>query len=269
MIFHAPRSKTWIVLIHGLGVSEKVWFEPLKERALFVSFKTLLRDEKEVIPFAERLKDNYNMASWTQKDSSTIEDAAVELKNIASSLPSTDYILVAHSRGGLVARRAIQLYGLKPRALICLSTPHYGSRFADVVMRYSRLIRMVVPSIKKFLIPIGELCTDSRLIKMINSSENVDIEKDIPHFDIYGDNVTYFKKGPFKIMGSIEAIFGEKTIEEWRQGYGDGFVAKTSCLSPLTKEVDAYCLPVNHLNILIDNKAWDVVNSILTRFSIL
>ncbi|MBP9560803.1 MAG: alpha/beta hydrolase [Syntrophorhabdaceae bacterium] len=267
MIHYASEDKTWIILIHGLGVSERVWFDPLEEKVLFVSFRTLLKDTKEVIPFAERLKGSYNIASWTQGDSSTIEEAAGELKKIILSLPSINsYIIIAHSRGGLVARRAIQLHGLVPRALICLSTPHYGSRFADIVMRYSGLIRLVVPPIKRFLVPIEELCTYSQLIKTVNRDDNTSLERGIPHFDIYGNTVDYLKKGPLKIMGSIEAIFGKKTIDEWRQGLGDGFVAVSSSISPITPQGNSSCLPVNHLNILIDNGVWDIVNSILTKF---
>lgn len=266
MILFESDSKIWIVLIHGLGVSEKVWFEPLGEKVLFISFRTLLKKEKEIIPFAERLKGRYNIASWTQDEKSTIDEAAGGLKKIISSLSSRDYIIIAHSRGGLVARRAIQKYSLTPRALICLSTPHHGSRFADIVMRYSRLISFAVPSIKMFLVPIGELCTESEFIREINSSEKIFLEKDIPHFDIYGDNVTYIKKGPLDIIGSLKTVSGESTPYEWRQGYGDGFVATCSSVSPVTPEANSYCLPVNHLNILIDNRVWDIVNKILARF---
>ncbi|MCX8109925.1 MAG: alpha/beta hydrolase [Syntrophorhabdaceae bacterium] len=267
MILQESDSKVWIVLIHGLGVSEKVWFEPLEEKVLFITFKRLLKKEKDIIPFAERLKGRYNIASWTQDEKSTIDEAAGELKKIVSSLPSKDYIIIAHSRGGLVARRALQLYNLTPKALICLSTPHYGSRFADIVMRYSKIISLIVPYIRRFLVPIGELCTNSNLIREINSIEKIELEKTIPHFDIYGNNVTYIKKGPFDIIGSLESISGKNTPHEWRQGYGDGFVAVGSSVSPVTEKDNVYCLSVNHLNILIDNKVWDIVNKILTRFS--
>ena len=266
MILHESDNKTWIVLIHGLGVSEKVWFEPLEEKVLFISFRTLLKNEKGIIPFAERIRGRYNIASWTQDEKSTIDEAAGGLKEIISSLPLKDFIIIAHSRGGLVARRAIQLYNLAPKALICLSTPHYGSRFADIVMRYSRFISLAIPSIKRFLVPIVELCTDSHVIREINSSENTQLEKHIPHFDIYGNNVTYIKKGPLDIIGSLEKISGKNTPHEWRQGYGDGFVSVGSSVSPVTPRENSYCLPVNHLNILIDNSMWDIVLSILTRF---
>lgn len=266
MIVKSSDEKPWVILIHGLGVTEKVWFSPLEEKTLFLSFRTLLKHEKEIKPFAERLTDSFNIASWTQDAYSKIEDAANELKRIIDSIAGNDIILIAHSRGGLVARKAIQLYNLKPKALICLSTPHYGSRFADIVMKYLGIIRLIVPSIGRFSEPINELCTYSNTIKKINSDEGLEYEKHVPHFDIYGNSVSYYKKGFLNIMGSIEGIFGRKTIEEWRDGYGDGFVAKNSCVSPLTSPDNTYCLPVNHVNILIDNRIWDVVNNILTKF---
>ncbi|MCX5808951.1 MAG: hypothetical protein NTX36_06215, partial [Proteobacteria bacterium] len=81
MIIKISSENPWVVLIHGFGVTEKVWFSPLEEKTRFISFKTLLKDEKEVIPFAQRCNDHsYNIASWTQNVDSTIDEAAVELK---------------------------------------------------------------------------------------------------------------------------------------------------------------------------------------------
>jgi hypothetical protein len=266
MIIKTSNEKPWVILIHGLGVTENVWFAPLEVKVLFISFKTLLKEEKEIIPLAERCnKENYNIASWTQNIYGTVDDAAAELKVLVDSIDSQDIVFIAHSRGGLVARRAIQHHGLNPKALICLSTPHYGSGFADYTMKHQKFIQLVSPSVKRHIVPIRELCTYADLIKEINRPERLEMEKHVPHFDICGDSVSYFTTCFFNVMGSAEKLFGKGIIKEWKKGQGDGFVCVESCKSPLTPDEMFFKLPVNHANILIDNKAWDIVNSILQR----
>ncbi|MCX7964998.1 MAG: alpha/beta hydrolase [Syntrophorhabdaceae bacterium] len=265
MIIHTSEKNPWVVLIHGLGVSEKVWFNPLDERALFVSFKMLLKDEKNITPFAERLKGAYNILSWSQDKESTIDEAAAELKNISLMLNNKKFLILAHSRGGLVARRAIQLYNLKPMALICLSSPHFGSSFADLVIKHSKWLSIMMPSLKGYLTSIEELCTHSTFIKALNSEDALKKEDHVKHYDIYGNSTIYTKIWFINILGSVERVLGKKAIDEWRYGLGDGFVSVKSGVSPLTPEKNAYLLPLNHLNILIDNKTWDIVKSILTE----
>lgn len=263
MIIHTSEKNPYVVMIHGLGVSERVWFDPKNEKALFISFKMLLKDEKNIIPFADRLKGDYNLASWSQAKESTVDEAAKELKNICHIIGDKDYVFLAHSRGGLVARRAIQLYNLKPKALVCLSTPHFGSVFADLTIKHSGWISFIIPSIRGYFKSIEELSTYSPFIENLNSHDGLKKEAHVPHFDIYGNSVRYTKKWFIDILGSLERVFGEKTIDEWREGRGDGFVSVTSSVSPLTEKENAFILPVNHLNILIDNKTWDIVKSIL------
>ncbi|HPP06282.1 MAG TPA: alpha/beta hydrolase [Syntrophorhabdaceae bacterium] len=264
MIIHASEDRPWVILIHGLGVSENVWFDPLKEKVLFLSFKTLLKNEVNITPFAERLKGTYNIASWSQDKTGTIDEAAHTLKNICHFIGNKKFVFLAHSRGGLVARRAVQLFNLKPAAIICLSTPHYGSYFADIVLRHKGLLKVFIPAIREFLNPIEELSPRSKFMEMINDQEALKKEEHIAHFDIFGNSVTYVKMGFLDIAGSMEKIFRNRTIDEWKNGHGDGFVSIKSTVSPLTPEENTFSLPVNHLNILIDNKAWDIVKSILT-----
>lgn len=65
-------------------------------------------------------------------------------------------------------------------------------------------------------------------------------------------------------MKSIEKIFGNRLIPEWRDGYGDGFVSVESAKSLLTLHENYFKMPVNHANILIDSKVWGVVKTILS-----
>jgi len=267
LIIKISDNRPWVVLIHGFGVTEKVWFAPLEEKTRFISFKTLLKDEKDVVPFAERCNKNlFNIACWTQDVVSTIDEASYGLKEITESIQSKNILYIAHSRGGLVARRAIQKYNLRPNALICLSTPHKGSRFADTVIKYRSFIRLCFSAIDDFLLPIEELNAKSPIIEEINANENLALENHIPHFDICGDTTAYFNIGFFNVMKSLNRFFDKRLIDEWREGYGDGFVSIGSARSPLTPIENYFKLSVNHANILIDSGVWAIVNNILQRF---
>lgn len=264
MLVKISNENPWVILIHGLGVTEKVWFSPLEEKTRFISFKALLKDEKEVVPFAERCNRHaYNIACWTQNINGTIDEAAVELKDLMESIDSKDTVFIAHSRGGLVARRAIQKFGLNPKALVCLSTPHFGSRFADLTMKHSKFIKRILRSMDDLMIPVAELHTGSGIIKDINSPYKLELERHVPHFDICGDTTAYFKIGFFNVMRSIETVFGDRLIREWREGHGDGFVSVESAKSLLTTHDNYFKLPVNHVNILVNGDVFSTVNRIL------
>lgn len=265
MILKYSDRKPWLVLIHGLGVSEKSWNVPCKEKVKFISFKTLLKNEKEATSFVDRCVGKYNIASWTQNPFGSVDDAAAELKKLVDNIKSRDFIFIAHSRGGLVARRAIQRYGLHPKALICLATPHHGSGLADYVIKYMTLIKKAVPSIEQNRASIDELRTEAGLIRDINSPENIEHEKKVPCFDICGDKPRYFNWGPINIIGSAQSVFGSRVIDEWKDGAGDGFVSIKSAKSPMTPDGHFYVLSLNHVNILVNKTVFDIVSEILAK----
>jgi pimeloyl-ACP methyl ester carboxylesterase len=266
VIIKYSNQKPWLILIHGLGVSERIWSSPSEEKLKFISFKTLFKQEREVVSFVDRCNGQYNIASWTQNPFGVINEAATELKDLVSNIGSKDFVFIAHSRGGLVARQAIQQYRLRPRMLICLATPHYGSRLADCVIKYMPYIRMAVPTIEQNRASIDELCTDSGFIRGINSPENYEYEKHVPYFDICGDSPQYFDWGPINIMGSAKSVFGSRLIDEWKNGAGDGFVSIKSAKSPKTPDKFFYLLPVNHVNILVNRTVFDSVADILAKY---
>jgi pimeloyl-ACP methyl ester carboxylesterase len=265
LIFRTSNEKPWLVLIHGFGVSEKSWSAPDEEKIKFISFKSLLKHEKEKISFIDRCGGHYNIASWTQNPFGSVDDAAVELKDLVSTIESSDYIFVAHSRGGLVARQAIQRYGVRPRALICLATPHYGSRLADSVIKFMPLIKMAVPNIEQNRNSIDELRTNSEFIQNINRPENSEHERHVPHFDICGNSARYFDWGPVNVIGSAQSVLGSRVIDEWKEGRGDGFVSIKLAKSPATPDEHFYILPVNHANILVNRTVFDIVSDILAQ----
>ncbi|MCX8021775.1 MAG: putative lipase [Syntrophorhabdaceae bacterium] len=279
MVIPHPNSRTWVIFIHGLGVTEKIWFDPLKEKTNFISFKTLLKDERDVTPLAERLKGGFNIGGFTQSPLSGIDEAAVELKSFLldifkdmKNIGESEIVFIAHSRGGLVARRAIQLFDFKPKALICLSTPHYGSGLADFVEGHFHSISFILPFLKPYRKAISELCKTSSLIMEINDPANVERERGIPHFDIVGTSTHYFTVGfdmlkrrvdIIRVLDSIERLFSGTMLPELKRGYGDGFVTIDASRSPATPKENFFLLPVNHANILIDSGMWSILKNII------
>jgi pimeloyl-ACP methyl ester carboxylesterase len=272
MILTSTRSNPWIVLIHGLGVSEAVWSDPLSEKGLFIPFKTLLGGHREVVPATARLAPRFNVATWTQARGATIDGAAEELRDLITALPTDNFILLGHSRGGLVARRAVQTYGLKPGAIVCLATPHYGTNCARLAVDHSHTIARLMPSSANTAASAVELCGNSSVIRSLNGSERIKLENGIPHFDLTGDSTLYFARPPrfkgvpvFSLLNQVRRFIGRPHISEWAEGEGDGLVSVGAAKSPLTAEKDFYVLPVNHITILIDNRVWDIVNTILNK----
>lgn len=80
----------------------------------------------------------YDLITWTQRrPSGPIEEAVNELdyilRIVKKRLPRRNFVLIGHSRGGLIARRYLdRFYRFKGEVvgLITLSTPHHGSSFA-------------------------------------------------------------------------------------------------------------------------------------------
>jgi pimeloyl-ACP methyl ester carboxylesterase len=263
----SSNSKDYVILIHGLGVTEKVWFDPFRERLWLIPFGSLLRKEKGNLSFVERLKDNFGIISWTQKRGSTIEESARELFQISKTLGSRNFFFLAHSRGGLVARYAVQKYGISPRAIICLSTPHYGSNLANIVTKRKIFLRFLCPGTGKHFRTIEELKRDSPFLCALNEEVSILRESLIPHFDITGNRTYYFRVFGLNFFDSFESFFRKKGLPEIVNGSGDGFVSIDSARSPLTGPGSFYILPVNHLNILVDRRAQDIVIELLQKFT--
>ncbi|MGE4232897.1 MAG: esterase/lipase family protein [Bacteriovoracia bacterium] len=119
-----------IVFVHGLGVKGQMyeWFVPLQKMLKKSGYEVLIAH----LPFG-----------------GTIEEGAEALrKEIERLVPHGPYHLVGHSRGGLIARFALAMFGLSELdpetlenrcvSLTTLGTPHYGSPIAEVALNYLR-----------------------------------------------------------------------------------------------------------------------------------
>jgi pimeloyl-ACP methyl ester carboxylesterase len=108
----------------------------------------------------------YDLITWTQKrPSGPMEEGVKELNHILGLVkkrfPKRRFVLIGHSRGGLIARRYLdKFYKYKGEiaAIITLSAPHHGSRLALFGRALSPIIKALA-----LLIPdeLGKVKTES------------------------------------------------------------------------------------------------------------
>ncbi|UCC66309.1 MAG: alpha/beta fold hydrolase [Deltaproteobacteria bacterium] len=176
-------SRPLLILVHGLGVTERTWTDPYLERMGRgrIPFDYLLVDLKHTplfrwndrprafttstpwhfLPnrpksFWEDLAEKgYNLLTWSQKDpNGPINTAVEELKEVWEEarkiFGEKRVIFLCHSRGGLIVReylRKYERYREGVAAAIFLATPHYGSRIADI----AEIMGRFVTSLEKLL----------------------------------------------------------------------------------------------------------------------
>lgn len=158
-------GKPWVILIHGLGMSNRSWIDPLSENLLngLLSFDYVLTDFYSFIPmakvpylkslgcspslrlaknpssypFVENLKkEGFGIITWSQrKPRGRMIHAIEELQTVLATISRKDKIvLIGHSRGGLIARKFLQEH--RPgwdqvAGVIFLGVPNHGSRIAE------------------------------------------------------------------------------------------------------------------------------------------
>lgn len=213
----------------------------------------------------ERLKNFFKLIIWTQSKNSGIEEAAKELKEIYEAVGKKKVFFIAHSRGGVVARYAIQKYRLSPLAIVCLSVPHRGSNLATLILKYKKILTLFYPRLRRYFRAIMELTPDSPFITSLNSPSSLAKEVSVLHIDFCGSNTHYFRFLGIDFLETIERVFKPQNLPEIRRGEGDGFVSLKSARSPLTEEENFYVFPTNHLNILVDRGIQDSVVTLLSR----
>ncbi len=159
------KGKPWVILIHGMGMTEKSWTDPYAENLVggLFPFDYVLTDldhspdsfglnhtlfhglcpstPLRLLPsrppsYWEILSQSgFGPVTWSQRDPLGPLAAAVEeLKAIMYRVSPVDgIVLLGHSRGGLIARKFLQERAPaweKVKAVILLAAPNRGSRIA-------------------------------------------------------------------------------------------------------------------------------------------
>ncbi len=253
----SPSSlgKPWVICIHGLGMSLKSWTDPCSEALIDgqLPFDFVLTDldqppaaKTEQISLARRFflstplrlgvsppesfwqflgKEGWGLIAWSQrKPSDSISLAVKELQAILEQIPPREpVVLLAHSRGGLIARRYLQerlSSWQKVKALIFLGTPHHGSQMVDrarslekgglasfmgkILFAALKIIPLIPPAampslsfraIQSYLQhpAIAELSPNSSFIREMMRMESIEKENQIPYFNFIGRRTTYIR----------------------------------------------------------------------------
>lgn len=163
---HRPSpGRLWVILIHGMGATEKSWTDPCAETLAggMLPFDFVLTDfnhppnrlistpllqwkicnsaplrlqPSPPTPIWEVMAgESFNLLAWSQRDScGLIAQAVEELYQVMKLLPPKDeVVLLGHSRGGLIARRFLQDRPIgweRVRRVILLGSPNRGSQIA-------------------------------------------------------------------------------------------------------------------------------------------
>ena len=112
---HLTRGETVTILLHGLFDNQASWF--------WFKLKLKRAGIKNVV--------SLNFSSWHNEEVLT-EILAKKIDEIRLQVGINQVNLVGHSMGGIIARNYVQLRGgaEKVTKLICLGSPHYGSKLA-------------------------------------------------------------------------------------------------------------------------------------------
>lgn len=126
---------------------------PPKRKIKGLTLSTPLEDlPKPPEPFWKYLRDQgHDLITWTQRrPSGPLKEGVMELDHILrlakKRFPKRRFVLLGHSRGGLIARMYIDKfyrYNGEIAGLITLSTPHHGSRLASFGMALSPILKAI------------------------------------------------------------------------------------------------------------------------------
>ncbi len=311
------KDEPLLVFIHGLGMSGDFWLRPENCRVIggsypltvFLSdppdpnteppegrFSTGRPPERLYTSVRELEDEGYPVVVYSQKR--PLAEAEVLIDELIGILDSIGVgrkriLFIGHSRGGLIARGAIQSGRFRVSGLITIGTPHAGSRIARVgdtlyglgehflkllgkteegTVRDAirRVIQLVTSKAMKELLP------DSEFLNSLNS----EALKGIPLLTIGGTEPTLFTvykwhknclsknescliyyKEVFSFPDIIGRILPERLLpDEWRDLKGDGLVSVESahCLGAPYRET----FYLNHLRLVYD----EGVRRVIKRF---
>ncbi|MFN3396345.1 MAG: alpha/beta fold hydrolase [Thermodesulfovibrionales bacterium] len=317
-IFEGCREKPAIVFIHGLGMDKRIWVSPHEARILAGQFpihillckkrpalrqkaqdeqrgsKSPLRQIVIGTPecklqtvFHDLRKEGYTLIAYSQKrPASPLDIAILELKVVLESTINhspSGFILIGHSRGGLIGRRYLHHYkDNRIKALITISTPHKGTRMATLVKYispFASFIKPLIPEsergtilylfkrISEFLSApaVKELLPDSDIIKSLDDN----VVDGVKYLSIGGSSpsllcfnrITEVNEGKgekFKMEkilsfpDAVERLIPRRFLpREIRKGEGDGLVSVESSRMP---EAEHYTFSLNHAEILFSKR---------------
>jgi len=313
-IHEGERKKPVVIFIHGLGMDKDIWINPLNTKVLAknIPLRVLAAkppgeyqaEEKKGFSIGEvpekiqtlwdTLKEEgFNLLCWSQSRpvgpiGVAVEELAEVMEEVKRLFPETPLALIGHSRGGLVARKFMEINKTGIKALITISTPNAGSRISSIgkyLSPLSALLKDILPqnthgTISEIIKNIRELVEGNALGELLPGS---DFFKNLK--DSFIEGVSYISFGgtdpriltiykwkredkrniPYPMLSiphSLLKIFPPSFIpEEILPGSGDLLVSTKSSLLPWASR--HYNLAANHFSIMWHEKTIDNTVSVL------
>lgn len=192
--YQGKRQLPAIVFIHGLGMDKTLWTSACDARIAggLLPYSLLLKERPQEInlsgpplikpepitagnsplslttSYQDLREDGYSVIAWSQRRPVGPVSAAIDevhqVIEFISSFTDRGIILIGHSRGGLIARRYVELHGTKRICgIITIATPHKGSTMAEWVKYLSNISSLLNPLLR--YLPEGKV---SKTLKRIN-----------------------------------------------------------------------------------------------------
>lgn len=307
------KNKPLLVFIHGLGMSGDFWLMPERCRVIGGSYPLTIflsnppdsntrppegrfsigsPPEGLITSVRDLEVEGYPVVVYSQKR--PVAEADVLINELIDLLDGIGVgkrriLFIGHSRGGLIARGAIQSGRFRVAGLITIGTPHAGSRIAKVgdtlygLGEYflkllgeteegtvrdaiSRVIQLIMSKAMRELLPNSEFL----------NSLNREKVKGVPVLTIGGTSPTLFTvykwhknceninescliyKEVFSFPDIIGKVLPERIMpDEWKDQKGDGLVSIDSAhsLDALYRET----FHLNHLRLVYDEGVRRVV----------
>ena len=304
-IHKGSTDKPVVIFVHGLGTDKSIWISPLETKIFAKNIplkyftatrpKATSKLQKGIITTGEIpdtvdslwpiLKSKgYNLVSWTQSRpvgpiNAAVNDLKKVMLRIKRDFPDKPIALIGHSRGGLIARKYMELKSPQIKALITIATPHDGSSLSNIgkyLPFLSGVISNILPrethgtisSILKRIIDLvdgnalKELMPGADFFKHLNDTRSKKI-----HYLSFGGlqteilniyrwekrGTSFYPNQLLTIPDSMLKFVPDLAVpDEITSGKGDIMVTADSSLLPWASE--HYNVKANHFTILWDRK---------------
>lgn len=279
-----PR-RTRVVFIHGMGMDLRIWADPGAARVLGGKYPlsaVVGRNARQLrTSFSDLSGQGYPVLAWSQRrPAGPIAAAVEELKVVLDDWhdPHRPLAIIAHSRGGLVARKYLMDKRDIKGVLVTIATPHHGSsmaRFGAALSPFASAVSLVIggrketaPStpFRRVLAFLGgkglrELLPESPFFAGLRDERC----EGLRYFSIGGTDPHIITVHGVSVTAALRKALPERLIpDELKDGMGDGLVTARSARIPFADEHRDF--PLNHLTLLFDA---DVRSTILSAVSAL